>query len=388
MARRPAYSPGRTVGRGGGRHRRRRLVHGHVHDVDAVSGVNVLPIVIGGSLVIAGHQAGVVSRGLSTAVPRWFGRISFSLYLWHWPVLVLVAALTASGRLNVPLAMFCIVESVVLAGLSYRFVEQPARRSTVLRGTRRGLQVGLGLVVITLVSSVVVGQAAEARVRTRLGVATAGIVPIAKADRHLLFIGDSVTDRGQAGTRGSAGRCGRTTRSTRSCGRPVASGDHPVVGAPCARRSPVVVRCLLASVATIPKTLVIALGSNSFGVSLLERVRPPTAEPLGLRGRMDSHWALDRRRSGHGGGVRSGSGPCAPGPPGHDRLWVGNYLDDALWLNVHWREDNSAMRAAAEKYPNAMFLDDAAYVQSAGVPHLGRDPAPDGMALRAELDRL
>jgi peptidoglycan/LPS O-acetylase OafA/YrhL len=45
--------------------------------------------------VLAGHESGVIARLLSARVPRWFGRISFSLYLWHWPVFVLGAAVTA-----------------------------------------------------------------------------------------------------------------------------------------------------------------------------------------------------------------------------------------------------------------------------------------------------
>ncbi len=91
-------------------------------------GVNVLPVVVGTLLVIAGHEAGVVSRGLSTPVPRWFGRVSYSLYLWHWPVFVLAAALTASGQLGIKQVLLCMVVAVLLSWASYAVVEQPPQR--------------------------------------------------------------------------------------------------------------------------------------------------------------------------------------------------------------------------------------------------------------------
>ena len=55
-------------------------------------GTAALIPVVGTALMISGmsHTPGLPARLLSTRFPRWVGRISYSLYLWHWPILVLV----------------------------------------------------------------------------------------------------------------------------------------------------------------------------------------------------------------------------------------------------------------------------------------------------------
>jgi peptidoglycan/LPS O-acetylase OafA/YrhL len=57
---------------------------------------------------------------------QWLGAISYPLYLWHWPALVLPSS--AIGRpLRIRERIFCILLTVVLAHLTSKFVEQPLR---------------------------------------------------------------------------------------------------------------------------------------------------------------------------------------------------------------------------------------------------------------------
>ena len=74
----------------------------------------------------------------------WVGTRSYGIYLWHWPVLVLAAA--RFGPLS-PLERFAAVGfAVLLAAGSYRFVENPARRSVWLGArARRSFAVGASL---------------------------------------------------------------------------------------------------------------------------------------------------------------------------------------------------------------------------------------------------
>jgi peptidoglycan/LPS O-acetylase OafA/YrhL len=59
-------------------------------------------------------------------ITQWLGAISYSLYLWHWPVLLL-----PSIYLDRPLVgnekTLCVIVTIILAHLTYRFVEQPIR---------------------------------------------------------------------------------------------------------------------------------------------------------------------------------------------------------------------------------------------------------------------
>ncbi len=78
------------------------------------------------ALLAAGPEAWVNRQLLSNSILRFYGAISYPLYLWHWPLLsfpiVLGIPLTAESRVLI------LVASVVLATLTYELVEKPVRR--------------------------------------------------------------------------------------------------------------------------------------------------------------------------------------------------------------------------------------------------------------------
>jgi peptidoglycan/LPS O-acetylase OafA/YrhL len=85
----------------------------------------LLPVGGAAALIIAGTGGtSVVTRAFSHGWLRWIGDRSYSLYLWHFPILVFMLVVQPTGRWDV------IAESLVLtllvASLSYRFVERPA----------------------------------------------------------------------------------------------------------------------------------------------------------------------------------------------------------------------------------------------------------------------
>ena len=63
-------------------------------------------------------------------ISQWLGAISYPLYLWHWPALVLPSS--ALGRpLRIRERIFCIVLTIILAHLTSKFVETPLRHRKV-----------------------------------------------------------------------------------------------------------------------------------------------------------------------------------------------------------------------------------------------------------------
>lgn len=96
-----------------------------------------LPPCLGSGMVIIGGSAGttLTNRLLATRVPVFVGLVSYSFYLWHWPVLVGLSYYF--GELNPLLSAAGIVLSFAMAVFSWRFVERPPRRKEFL--TRAGL---------------------------------------------------------------------------------------------------------------------------------------------------------------------------------------------------------------------------------------------------------
>lgn len=89
----------------------------------------LVAIAVSGGLLIIGTvlaPAGGVARLLSLAPVRWLGRISYSLYLWHWPAIVLITpentSLSGTGLLAARLAAM-----LTGATASYYLVERPLR---------------------------------------------------------------------------------------------------------------------------------------------------------------------------------------------------------------------------------------------------------------------
>jgi hypothetical protein len=128
----------------------------------AFPGLAAVPVCVGTAalLLLRDHPDAWAARLLASKPASFFGRISYSLYLWHWPVIVLQRS---TNFLHLPdlgvggmgwhvtrFAEFGV--SLVLAVLSYHLVEQPFRRASgpQARKALYGVAVGAAAVVLAV----------------------------------------------------------------------------------------------------------------------------------------------------------------------------------------------------------------------------------------------
>lgn len=117
----------------------------------------VVPVVGAALIIVGGMSAGRlgVEILLGTFVFRWIGKLSYSLYLWSWPVLT-IAEQETTKSLSVGQRLLTILASLVLAIVTYTLIENPIRHSKwVARSWWRGVVLGLLIIGIVLVVATV-----------------------------------------------------------------------------------------------------------------------------------------------------------------------------------------------------------------------------------------
>lgn len=138
-----------------------------------------------------GEVRTVVARVLGTPPFRFIGRISYSLYLWHWPLIALrQARLETTGDLE---RVETLALSIIAATLSYFFVELPFRKKPYRQTAGRTLQFAA------------LGMAGMAALAVGIPRAVARLHPSPRADAVLAY------QKYYAATSTRAGTCFLTT---------------------------------------------------------------------------------------------------------------------------------------------------------------------------------
>ncbi|KUG51990.1 hypothetical protein AVL62_08665 [Serinicoccus chungangensis] len=86
--------------------------------------LGTVAVLLGGPFVRAG---GVVHHCLGLRPAQWLGDVSYSLYLWHWPLLVAATAVVGADTLPWGVGLLVLTLTLPVAWLSYRYVETPFR---------------------------------------------------------------------------------------------------------------------------------------------------------------------------------------------------------------------------------------------------------------------
>jgi hypothetical protein len=120
-------------------------------------GWNALPAVVGAALIVNPASAStIVARALSLQPLPFVGKISYSLYLWHWPLIVLWRQYRSGAALTITDAAMVAGASALVAFASWRWVEQPFRRSLSAKVT-----LPLGLAAAAAMAALMLGVVRE-----------------------------------------------------------------------------------------------------------------------------------------------------------------------------------------------------------------------------------
>nr|WP_290593210.1 acyltransferase family protein [Arenimonas sp. SCN 70-307] len=116
-------------------------------------GKSAMPVVAGTSLALLAIHRGAVSGWVASLLRSGpmvgLGLVSYSLYLWHWPLLVIAEAAWPEPA-GIGLRLLACLAALVLAWASWRFVERPFRRPGI--APARALGAGLAACVLAAVA--------------------------------------------------------------------------------------------------------------------------------------------------------------------------------------------------------------------------------------------
>lgn len=105
----------------------------------------LLPVLGTAALIMT--EPGTINRVLLASPPmRFIGLVSYSWYLWHWPLMVF-APIALGHPLSPAMTAWVVAFSFVVAVASWRFVEMPFRRPTTLPNPKLLLRYGAALLV-------------------------------------------------------------------------------------------------------------------------------------------------------------------------------------------------------------------------------------------------
>lgn len=126
-------------------------------DQTTFPGASAIPVVVGTSLMISAIDATRVLKSVLSWQPmQWVGARSYSLYLWHWPFLILWERAHPDPSWGERVGV--IAASVVVAAASYALIEDPIRRREFfVNHDARSIGLGLGLVGSSTAVALVMG---------------------------------------------------------------------------------------------------------------------------------------------------------------------------------------------------------------------------------------
>jgi hypothetical protein len=151
--------------------------------------------VLGTCLVVAAGSIAPergVERLLEFGPAQIVGRYSYSLYLWHWPVLVIGAA-WAGRDLRIRENLVLLLLAFGLSALTYRLVEKPARDSTWLKARKPAWSIATGAALTGLVLVTAYGSIQSRAVEPTVEIAASGTMLLPNEAQVLAAVEDATS---------------------------------------------------------------------------------------------------------------------------------------------------------------------------------------------------
>lgn len=135
----------------------------------------LVPTLAAAAFMAARSESGRWSpRRLMQVAPfQYVGDLSYSIYLWHWPIIIMLPYVLGMS-LTWPVKLGIVAVTLFLAGLSKTWIEDPPQRSQRLRRPRWSVAIAVGgILVITAVggAQIALAEAREQRAESELAAA-------------------------------------------------------------------------------------------------------------------------------------------------------------------------------------------------------------------------
>jgi peptidoglycan/LPS O-acetylase OafA/YrhL len=95
-------------------------------------GIVLLTIGTAATVAALAHPATLLGVAVGWGPLRWLGVRSYGIYLWHWPIIVITAP-GLDQKPTISLQILQVAATIIVAALSWKFVEEPIRRGAIGR---------------------------------------------------------------------------------------------------------------------------------------------------------------------------------------------------------------------------------------------------------------